>query len=127
MKAFIAISSQHKDSFSKELDAIQEALESGGYKVVMPVRDRTADKLERRAIMERAFSEIDSSDLLVAEVSNISFGVGIEIGYAKAHGKKVIVLGKKGGEISKTASGASDEVILYDSPDNLRSQLVVKI
>jgi 2'-deoxynucleoside 5'-phosphate N-hydrolase len=127
MKAFVAMSSAHKDLFSQELDSIEEALKSAGHEVTVTVRDPAADTLDRRALMARAFGEIDSSDVIIAEVSNISFGVGIEIGYAKAQSKKIITAVKEGYEISKTASGASDAMITYNSPEDLSKKLLSEL
>jgi 2'-deoxynucleoside 5'-phosphate N-hydrolase len=48
---------------------------------------------------------IEECDLLVAEVSTPSHGVGYEIGYALALGKRVLCLYRKGGKVSKMILG----------------------
>ncbi len=54
--------------------------------------------LEIEYIYNRDVNWIKESDFLVAEVSTPSIGVGYEIGYAEALGKKVICLYRIGSE-----------------------------
>jgi len=49
--------------------------------------------------------QIDKSDLIIAECSNPSLGVGYEIGYALSLGKKVIALAKESATVSKMIEG----------------------
>lgn len=62
---------------------------------------------------------IQGSDVLVAEVSAPSHGVGYEIGYALGLGKPVLALYKEGRKVSKMISGNPDPNLLvraYESP-----------
>lgn len=56
-------------------------------------------------IYHRDVSWIQESDLLVAEVSSPSHGVGYEIGYALDLGKPVLCLYKNGFVVSKMITG----------------------
>ena len=58
-----------------------------------------------RDIYERDVNWIRESDLLVAEVSTPSHGVGYEIGYALDLNKPVLCLYQKGVVVSKMISG----------------------
>ena len=60
---------------------------------------------ESRDIYERDVNWIRESDLLVAEVSTPSHGVGYEIGYALDLNKPVLCLYQKGVVVSKMISG----------------------
>ena len=60
---------------------------------------------ESRDIYERDVNWIQESDLLVAEVSTPSHGVGYEIGYALDLDKPVLSLYQKGVVVSKMISG----------------------
>lgn len=63
---------------------------------------------------------IRASDVLIAEVSAPSHGVGYEIGYALGLGKPVLALHQQGRRVSKMISGNPDPnlaVRAYDSPE----------
>jgi hypothetical protein len=64
---------------------------------------------------------IQESDVLIAEVSVPSHGVGYEIGYALGLGKPVLALYQAGRKVSKMISGNPDpglSVMCYESPEN---------
>lgn len=69
---------------------------------------------------------IESCDLLVAEVSTPSHGVGYEIGYALGLGKSVFCLHREGIPVSKMITGNRDpslKVIAYADGDEVVSKL----
>jgi hypothetical protein len=74
-------------------------------------------------MMKQAFSDIDNSDILIAEVSDKAIGVGIEIGYAKARGLIIIYLRNIYTEHSSTVCGTSDYKIFYENELDLYLQL----
>jgi hypothetical protein len=62
---------------------------------------------------------IKASDILIAEVSVPSHGVGYEIGYALGLGKPVLALYQEGRKVSKMICGNPDPKLLvrcYESP-----------
>jgi nucleoside 2-deoxyribosyltransferase len=77
--------------------------------------------IEDHTLMKVAFSEMDKSDMIIAEVSHKSIGVGVETGYLKAKGKKVIYLHKNGVEIENIINGISDYVVDYSNPEDIIS------
>jgi 2'-deoxynucleoside 5'-phosphate N-hydrolase len=65
---------------------------------------------------------IQGSDILIAEVSVPSHGVGYEIGYALSLGKPVLALYQEGRKVSKMISGNPDpglSVICYESLEDM--------
>jgi 2'-deoxynucleoside 5'-phosphate N-hydrolase len=71
-------------------------------------------------VYHRDTNWIRGSDVLIAEVSAPSHGVGYEIGYALGLGKRVLALYQQGRKISKMISGNPDPNLLvraYDSPE----------
>ncbi|HNB51303.1 MAG TPA: hypothetical protein PK530_05150, partial [Anaerolineales bacterium] len=60
------------------------------------------------------------SEVLIAEVSTPSHGVGYEIGYALGLGKRVLCLHREGARVSKMITGNPDPnltVCAYTSPE----------
>jgi 2'-deoxynucleoside 5'-phosphate N-hydrolase len=80
--------------------------------------EATIDPLD---VYTRDTNWIQESDILIAEVSVPSHGVGYEIGYALALGKPVLALYQLGRKVSKMISGNPDpnlSVRSYESPEN---------
>jgi len=71
-------------------------------------------------VYQRDVAWIEDCDMLVAEVSTPSHGVGYEIGYALASGKPVICLYREGVKVSKMILGNQDKnlsVLAYNHID----------
>jgi hypothetical protein len=64
--------------------------------------------LSPRHVYERDTTWIDESDVLIAEVSIPSHGVGYEVAYALGQGKPVLCLYQGGRSLSKMISGNPD-------------------
>ena len=101
------------------------ALQAGGHHVptallaspdVMPLEGVVSPQ----DVYARDVAWITGCDLLLAEISTPSHGVGYEIGYALALGKKVLCLHRQGRKISKMISGNPDPqltVHTYTTPE----------
>lgn len=65
------------------------------------------EKISDKEIYERDIAWVKMSDVLVAEVTNPSFGVGVEIARASEFGKKIICLYRQveGRKLSAMISG----------------------
>lgn len=75
-------------------------------------------------IFKRDFEQLRSSDILIAEVSERSHGVGVEIGLSYSLGLKRILLLEKGSGITKLIMGMPDTVIIeYTGEDDLKTKL----
>lgn len=71
-------------------------------------------ELSNRKIHDRDMNWLFSSDVIVAEVSNVSLGVGYEIGRAVEHKKKILCLRKKfPSRLSAMISGCK-EITLFE-------------
>jgi len=77
------------------------------------------NKVDVKTLMNMAFQEIVKSDLLLAEVSEKSVGVGVEVGFAKAKGIKTGYLLNKGSEYQQTIAGSVDFVIEYENSSDV--------
>ena len=77
-----------------------------------------------KEIFQRDFEQLKSSDILIAEVSERSHGVGIEIGLSYSFGLKRILLLENGGDVTKLVQGMPDTLILgYTNADDLKGKL----
>ena len=79
----------------------------------------TQIELSPEELMQRTFSEIDLSHLMVIDLTEKGVGLGIEAGYAYAKGIPIAVIAKKGSDISATLQGISQQLFLYDELDDL--------
>jgi nucleoside 2-deoxyribosyltransferase len=73
------------------------------------------------AVYERDVAWINSCEVLIAEVSTPSHGVGYEVAYALSIGKPVLCLYQTGRPISKMLTGNSHariRVVSYQNTDN---------
>lgn len=59
------------------------------------IKGRGEIELSNKAIHDRDIDWLLSSDVIVAEVTNVSLGVGYEIGRAVEHNKKILCLRKR--------------------------------
>jgi nucleoside 2-deoxyribosyltransferase len=123
MKAYIAIK-YHADNRNREcIEAIAAALEERDYQTVCIVRDVEdwgRAQLSPEALMVRSFEEIDSSDLVVVDLTEKGVGLGIEAGYAHARGIPVVTIARQGADISQTLQGISHQVLWYEGWDDLK-------
>ena len=122
-KAFISISFKKKNELEGEITAITEVLKKHDMNPFVFVNTYKFSSDKEREMMDKATKAIASSDLLLAEVTDKAIGVGIEIGYAYALGKKIIYLRKKQSEYSTTVGGIADEQIIYNNNDDLKTKL----
>jgi nucleoside 2-deoxyribosyltransferase len=122
MKAYLAIK-YHPDNQNREhIQSISAALEKPGFETVCVARD-----VERwgqvhftpAELMQRSFTEIETSDVVVIELTEKGVGVGIEAGYAYAKGIPIVTIARKGADISATLQGISHKLFLYDDFDEL--------
>ncbi|HUE99896.1 MAG TPA: nucleoside 2-deoxyribosyltransferase [Anaerolineales bacterium] len=77
-------------------------------------------EISPQAVYARDTTWIRACDVLIAEVSVPSHGVGYEIGYALGLGKPVLVLHQDGRKVSKMISGNPDSkltMVSYSTHD----------
>ena len=74
---------------------------------------------ENKVMLKNALNEMDKSDLIVADASYASLGVGMEVGYFKGKGKKVVFLHRKSTFLDENMDGVSDHVVDYESDEDV--------
>ncbi len=122
-KAYLAISYSNRKLFNKEIDSLKNLFLKNNMELLVFVDKYNFKPNQEQEMMKTAFNEIDNSDLLIAELTTKSIGVGIEIGYAYATKKPVIYLRKKGSEYSTTAAGSSKYIIEYKNEFDLLNSI----
>lgn len=111
--------------------AIVAALVSDSHKVPTAhlaesgVTAREAE-LPPQEVYSRDVAWIRDCDVLIAEVSVPSHGVGYEIGFALGLGKRVLALHQEGQKVSKMISGNPDPnltMTMYQTPEDAVNQI----
>ena len=118
-KAYLAISYSNRKLFNKEVNSLKNYLLTKNIELLVFVDKYNFAPNQEQEMMQTAFNEIDSSDILIAELTTKSIGVGIEIGYAVAKNKPVFYLRKTTSEYSTTAAGSSKFSIKYNNEIDL--------
>ncbi len=118
-KAYLAISYSNRRKFDNEIKGLQTLFSEIDVELLVFVDEYNFRTSQETEMMNTAFMEIDSSDLLIAELTTKSIGVGIEIGYSYAKNKPIIYLRKIGSEYSTTAAGTSNFTIEYEDEFDL--------
>ena len=122
MKAYIAIKYHADHSNRERIEGISAALERQGLETVCITRDLEkwgAVQFDSGTLMQRTFDEIDTSNVVIVDLTEKGVGVGIEAGYAFAKHIPVVTIARKGSDISETLRGISQEILLYDQYDDL--------
>ena len=119
-KAYLAISYSNRKQFDAEIGSLRTLLNKHNIELLVFVDKYNFKADEEEQMMKKAFEEIDNSDLLIAELSTKSIGVGIEIGYAFAKEIPVFYLRKIGSEYSTTAAGCAKYIVDYKDEQNLK-------
>ncbi len=126
MRAYLAI--KYHDDFSNKryIEAISSACEKAGINTTVMARDYEKwgkIKLGPKKLMQLTFKEIEKADVLIIEFSEKGVGLGIEAGYAHSIKIPIIVVAKRGSDISETLKGIAKKVILYNKPEELERLL----
>ena len=119
MNIYFACSITGGREFESVYQAFVAALSADGHQIptahlALPgVTDEAV--LEPRFVYERDTSWIRACDVLIAEVSVPSHGVGFEIGYALGEAKPVLCLLQDGRKLSKMISGNPHPLLRVES------------
>ena len=122
MKAYISIKYRADNSNKDCIENISSALEQNGFETVCIARDIEkwgGVQLSPHELMQRTFTEIDSSHLIVVDLTEKGVGLGIEAGYAYAKQIPIAVIARKGSDISTTLQGISQKLFLYEKCEDL--------
>lgn len=127
MKAYFGIKYYEDCSNRLIIEQICTILESHGYDTSCIIRDMEkwgSVKFHPDVLMNATFKEIDSSNLVVVEISEKGVGLGIEAGYAYAKGIPVVGIAKKGSDISNTMLGILSQVIMYEKLGDIEKMFI---
>jgi len=106
--AYLAIK-YHPDHKNRTLiEEISNACQKSGYPSFCVARDVEKwgkVELTSEELMKRAFLEIKRAAFVLIDYSEKGVGIGIEAGYAFAHGIPIVVIYPSGAELSYTLSG----------------------
>lgn len=67
---------------------------------------------------------IKNSAMVLAEVSYASTGMGIELGWANSFNIPIVCIYKKNVQVSKSLEAISSKFIVYDSIENIDSEIL---
>lgn len=122
MRIYLGIK-YYRDNKNRELiERLTRHLESQGHVVFCVARDLEDwghKSLEPTLLMKKTFEFIDSTDLVLIELTEKGVGLGIEAGYAFSRGIPVITVAENGADISTTLAGISKSVIKYENIDQI--------
>ena len=131
MNIYFACSITGGRSFESVYQAIVAALIGDGHEVPtahLAESGAAAKEAEigAQAVFARDTAWIRACDVLIAEVSVPSHGVGYEIGFALGLGKRVLALYQEGRKVSKMISGNPDPgltLAMYQTPEDALQQI----
>ena len=122
MKAFLSIKyyddMRNKDLIEKICCAVNEI---EVFAFVRDVQNYGKCNLLPHEIMERAFKEIKSSDILIVEASELSIGVGIEAGYGYSNGIPIYLIANHKAEVSNSIKGIAYKTLFYKDINEISS------
>ena len=118
-KGYLAISYSNRKLFDNEVEGLKKLFKKNNIELLVFVDKYNFKANQEKEMMKTAFNEIDNSDLVIAELTTKSIGVGIEIGYAFAKKIPIIYIRKKNSEYSTTASGSSTYNMEYENEFDL--------
>jgi len=105
------------------VNKLREMVRKTGHEPLVPHDFATDDPERIKEEIEFDFSLVDESDAIIADTTIPSHGVGMEILYAHQKGKKVILIHKNGNRLSHMALFHADQIIHYDSLEELEKKL----
>jgi nucleoside 2-deoxyribosyltransferase len=131
MKVYLTYKFKEKDpvSLRKQLEEFSKLIEDAtGWNTYVHFRDsqnwvKTTKSVKE--VFEDALKNLKRCDAILAEASVKSRGVYLEVGYAKALGKKIIIVHQKGTE-ANLLEAMADMKIEYDTFEDLKKKLKEK-
>lgn len=105
---------------------IAKTIENEGYEIVSKwvLEENLKLYISPEEILKRDINGVLKSDIIIAEVSNPSHGVGMEIAIALLSGKKIILIKNKDSKLSYMLQGIPNkEIIEYTSIEDIKNKL----
>ena len=109
---------------------IARVIKSAGHELISPwvISEDPNDGLNEAGVFERDVSAVSRCDIIIAEVSVPSHGVGMELMLAHTRGKKVICVHRQGIRLSWMVKGLPGAVLIeFKDEKNLRKKLSIEL
>jgi len=121
---YVAHSMTNGQNDTQDIDALLQWLHKNGHSIVFPNYALFHDMLASQAL-----ESIKNANIVIADVSNYSHGVGFEIGFAYSLKKDVIIIANNSvkDKISKFILGLFPDIIFYKSKEDLIIEIHKKI
>jgi len=116
-KAYLGIKYYPDNRNREEIEALSAVIKKAGFNVFVVVRDVEAwgeIKLTPQELMRVSFAHLKESNICILECSEKGVGLGVEAGYAHALGIPVLILARKGVDISTTLKGLASSIVHYE-------------
>ena len=124
MKVFLSIK-YYDDMRNKNLiEKICLAIENCGdvpFDFAKNVQNYSKCEFSAEEIMKIAFNEINSSDVLLIDATELSIGIGIEAGYAFSKKIPIYLIAKKDAYVSNSIKGVASKALFYDEPEEIEN------
>lgn len=127
MKAYLAIKYHQNQENREAIERISAALAHHGLETVCVVRDLELwgeVVFTAVVLMQKSFAALETSDVIIVDLTEKGVGVGIEAGYAAAKGIPIITIAPTSADISTTLQGISHATVTYDNWDDLPALLM---
>lgn len=125
MKVYLAVPIVVHRELEKA-ETMAKVIRSLGHELVSSwvVGDDPGFSLTARGVFERDLKGVRSCDVLVAEVSEGSHGVGMEVMAAYLYGKRLILMREEGAKVSHMLQGVPNALLLtYRSLQDMELKL----
>jgi len=122
MRVYIAHAVTNKNAAGRPLETLVAWLSSEGHTLTEP-----KPHLHPGSWAHEAIKGIDTCELLLADVSTYSHGVGFEIGYAYAKRKRLMITAFKSARISLFLQSLFPELCVYSTAEELVEYLRAKM
>lgn len=116
MKIYLA----HATSFDykKELyEPLRKSRLSKMHEIILP-HESTSELFNSKDFLKQ-----DSKNIIIAEISYPSIGLGIELGWANAYGNRIICIHKKDAKLSSSIKAVTKNIIAYETIEDLEDKL----
>lgn len=111
MKIYVIHASSFPDYKENLYKKLRDSLLSRDNEIIFP-HEKSEQPIKSREI-------IANSDLIIAEVSYPSTGLGIELGWADAAERKILCIYKAGSKPSSSLKEVTEDFIEYTSQDDM--------
>ncbi len=103
----------YKNALANKLEILGTPIETSNFKGTSKER------------FQRAKDKVKQSEIIIADMSEVSTGAGIELGISYLLGKKIFVFASVGSEISSLIYGITENVKFYHDEKELFEMLTI--